>query len=148
MSYKDNRIGTVKLEKPNWVAFNVRESKDGSLSTLELPHDVSRIYFIKSVPNSAQRGFHAHRELRQIFFAPSGEFELELSTPFSKEIFLVSSREGKALIVPPGYWRVLSKFSKDSICMVLASAKYDPNDYIRDYLEYMAWFRDNVSDES
>lgn len=143
-----HKIAFMRLEKPYWASFNRKNGGSGTLNILELPHEVHRVYYIKSVSIDAQRGFHAHRALRQIFFAPVGSFELELSTPFSKETFLISSSEGMALFVPPGYWRVLSRFSEDSVCMVLASDAYDPTDYIRDHLEYTLWFGENITNES
>ncbi len=143
-----HRIRFVRLEKPYLTSFSRENSGSGTLNFLELPHEINRVYFIKSVSIDAQRGFHAHRALRQIFFAPIGSFEIALSTPYSSETFTISSNEGMALIVPPGYWRVLSAFSEDSVCMVLASDAYDPNDYIRDQLEYKLWFGKNITNES
>jgi len=40
-------------------------------------------------------------------------------------------------LVVPGIWRELEDFSSGSVCLVLASHKYDENDYIRDYQEYL-----------
>jgi hypothetical protein len=34
-------------------------------------------------------------------------------------------------------WRELDNFSSGSVCMVLASNKYDEADYYRDYAEYL-----------
>jgi hypothetical protein len=36
----------------------------------------------------------------------------------------------------PGIWRELFEFSSGAICLVLASQKYDNEDYIRDYAEF------------
>lgn len=35
-------------------------------------------------------------------------------------------------------WRELDNFSSGSVCMVLASNKYEEDDYYRDYGEYLA----------
>ena len=139
---------TMELEKPEWIPLAKFANQDGVLNVCELPFEVTRTYYIQEVPYSSQRGFHAHRSLRQIFFAPKGNFELELSTPFTKDIYLISSIVERALIVPPGYWRVLSRFSEEAICMVLASDFFDPKDYIRNFSEYTEWFRENIKNES
>jgi hypothetical protein len=34
-------------------------------------------------------------------------------------------------------WRELDNFSSHSVCMVLASNRYDEADYYRDYAEFM-----------
>jgi len=40
------------------------------------------------------------------------------------------------LHIIPGIWRELLNFSSGAICLVLASQKYDENDYIRDYKDF------------
>jgi hypothetical protein len=34
-------------------------------------------------------------------------------------------------------WRELDNFSSGSVCMVLASNKYDEDDYCRDYADFL-----------
>lgn len=43
-----------------------------------------------------------------------------------------SSTPGSALLVPPGYWKVLRGFARGTVVGVLASEEYDEADYIRD----------------
>ena len=47
------------------------------------------------------------------------------------------NRPYQGLLVMPGIWRTLDDFSSGSVCLVLASEKYDEHDYIRDYEEYL-----------
>lgn len=136
------------LEEPKWLPINQIIDQAGSLCVLELPFEAKRTYFIQNVPQGSQRGFHAHRSLRQIFFAPQGKFEIELITCNSKKSFLLNSNDQRALIVPPGYWRVISSFSKDATCMVLASEHYMESDYIRSFDEYVSWCKENFRNES
>jgi len=46
------------------------------------------------------------------------------------------NRPDYGLMVVPGIWRELFEFSSGAICLVLASQKYDNEDYIRDYAEF------------
>ena len=44
--------------------------------------------------------------------------------------------------IEPGWelgwtWRVIDDFSSGSVCMVFASEKYDDNDYIHSYVDFM-----------
>jgi len=39
----------------------------------------------------------------------------------------------------PGIWREIINFSSGAICLVLASEKYDPVDYIRQYDDFLVW---------
>ena len=51
-------------------------------------------------------------------------------------------RPYQALYVKPGIWRDLYDFSSGDVCMDLASEKYDPADYIRDYEEFLNYRND------
>ena len=101
----------------------------------EVPFDVKRIYYLYDVPGGADRGGHAHKELYQLIVAASGAFTVELDDGMNKKSFTLN-RPYQGLLVKPGIWRTLTDFSSGSICMVLASEKYDEKDYIREYGEF------------
>ena len=101
----------------------------------EVPFDVKRIYYLYDVPGGADRGGHAHKELYQLIVAASGAFTVELDDGTNKKAFTLN-RPYQGLLVKPGIWRTLTDFSSGSICMVLASEKYDEKDYIRAYEEF------------
>lgn len=138
----------MTVEEPKWLEINRMTDNEGVLQVLELPFIAKRTYFIQRVPHGSERGFHAHRGLRQIFFATQGNFEIELTTSVAKKKYFIDANDGKALLVPPGYWRVLSKFSEEATCMVIASEHYDESDYIRNFEEYNSWYKENFRNES
>jgi hypothetical protein len=41
------------------------------------------------------------------------------------------------LLIEPITWRVLSDFAEGTVILVLASEVYDPEDYIRDYAQFL-----------
>jgi len=45
----------------------------------------------------------------------------------------------KGLYVRPGLWRNLQTFSKDAVCLVLASEHFDEADYLHEYSDYLLW---------
>lgn len=104
----------------------------------EVPFDVKRIYYLYDVPGGADRGGHAHKELYQLIIAASGAFTVELDDGTEKKAFTLN-RPYQGLLVKPGIWRTLTDFSSGSICMVLASEKYDEKDYIREYGEFVKY---------
>jgi hypothetical protein len=136
------------VEKPKWLDLNQISDQHGVLHILEMPFEVKRTYFIQDVPRDSKRGFHAHRSLKQIFFAPQGNFKIELSTAYGVHCYTIDSSDGRALLVPAGYWRVLFDFSNHATCMVLASEHYEESDYMRDFDEYLSWFKENFDNES
>lgn len=111
----------------------------GSLSVVEngddIPFDVKRVYYLYDIPGGKTRGGHAHRELRQLLIAASGCFSITLDDGSVKRT-VVLNRPYQGLLIYPGIWRTLDDFSSGSVCLVLASEKYDPNEYIRDYKEF------------
>ena len=100
--------------------------------------EVKRIYSISNVGPERVRGQHAHKKLQQIFFALKGSFCLSVTNGTSRESVTVSHSDG-GYYLPSGYWRELSAFSTDAVCLVLASSPYSAEDYIFDYREYLSW---------
>ena len=49
------------------------------------------------------------------------------------------NRPYQGLLIKPGMWRTLDDFSSGSVCLVLASEKYDAADYIRGYEDFLAY---------
>jgi hypothetical protein len=66
----------------------------------------------------------------------SGSFDVVLDDGRNKKrVHLARSYHG--LYVCPMIWRELDNFSSGSVCMVLASNKYDEADYYRNYIDFM-----------
>jgi hypothetical protein len=40
--------------------------------------------------------------------------------------------------MPPGIWATQQDFSRDAVLMVLASEVYNPEEYIKDYQEFVS----------
>jgi dTDP-4-dehydrorhamnose 3,5-epimerase-like enzyme len=130
--YSVSDCGIIELDKHH-------SQRKGDISVVEngkdVPFDVKRVYYLYDVPGGADRGGHAHRELYQLIVAASGAFTVELDDGTNKKTFTLN-RPYQGLLVKPGIWRTLTDFSSGSVCMVLASEKYDAQDYIRDYEEF------------
>ena len=89
----------------------------------------------------ADRGGHGHYALQQYVVAASGSFTFVLDDGVNKREFFLND-PSKALHIQPGIWREIKGFSSGSICLVLASQKYNESDYIRDYVEYLKYKND------
>ena len=116
--------------------------KSGNITVVEngnnVPFDVKRIYYLYDVPAGESRGGHAHYELEQYIIAASGSFDVILDDGEKRKIITLN-RPHMALHIVPGLWRELDNFSSGSICMVMASHKFDEKDYIRDYNKFKKW---------
>ena len=112
----------------------------GNLTFIEgrvhIPFDIQRVYYLYDVPGGAERGGHAHKGLQQLIVAMSGSFDVVLDDgTHQKRVHLNRSYNG--LYVCSMIWRELDNFSSGSVCMVLASNKYDEDDYFRNYNEFI-----------
>lgn len=118
----------------------------GELSFFEgghdIPFDIKRIYYISKVPEGTRRGFHAHKELKQLLFCPYGRIQLILENANGREeIELYDPSIGVVIEEPT--WREMLWLQKDSVLCVAASDYYKPEDYIRDYDEFKELIRGN-----
>ena len=107
---------------------------------VDVPFEIKRVYYLYMVPEVA-RGEHAHKMLQQLMIATSGSVHVMIDDGTNKKKFVLD-KPWKGLLIAPGLWRTLDDFSGGAVCMVLASAKYEKEDYIRDYNEFLK-FKNN-----
>ena len=133
----DSRMSTV--DECRMIDIRKFTDNRGYLSVIEggldIPFEIKRIYYLYMVPEVA-RGAHAHKELKQLLIATSGSVEVIMDDGSNKKSFVLD-KPWKGLLIAPGLWRDLENFSNDAVVMCLASEKYDANDYIRDYKEFL-----------
>ena len=116
------------------------ENRSGNLTSIqnsiEIPFDIKRIFYLYDIPGGKDRGAHAHLECHQFLIAGSGSFDVLLDDGKSKKLVTLN-QPYKGLHIPPGIWASEINFSSGSICLVLASHKYDEHDYIREYDKFL-----------
>lgn len=114
----------------------------GNLSVIEefkdIPFKIERTYWIYDVPGGEHRGGHAYKENTEFIVAMSGSFDVHLDDGKERKTFHLN-RSYYGLYVPKGLWREMDNFSTNSLALVLSSTKYDVNDYIRDYDDFIKY---------
>ena len=103
------------------------------------------VYYLYDVPGGAQRGGHAHKALSQLIIAMSGSFDVHLDDGDQKRTFHLN-RSYYGLYVCPMIWREIDNFSSGSVCLVLASHRYDESDYYRDHDEFQKAVKERQGD--
>ena len=128
----------------NLVELQKIKNRAGNLSVVEnsnsIPFDIARVYYIYDVPGGSDRGGHAHKELEQYVIAVSGAFDIQLDDGKNKKTVRLD-RPFLALHIKKGIWRETRNFTSGAICMVIASHKYDNQDYIHDYDDFLKFRR-------
>ena len=123
-----------------WIDLPNFGDERGSLTVIEsnknIPFVVKRLYYIYDAKPDVPRGFHAHKELKQVAIAVKGSCRFLLDDGKEKVSFLLDNA-AQGLLIESCIWREMSDFSEDCVLMVLADNFYDESDYIRDYDEFL-----------
>lgn len=124
--------------------FQPHGDERGQLVALEelkdIPFKIKRVYYMYDTLPGVTRGYHAHKSLEQILICIHGSCKIRLNNGVEEKVIpLEKPYEG--LYVSNNMWREMFDFSEDAVLMVLASALYDENDYIRDYDEFLEFIK-------
>ncbi|WP_340609351.1 sugar 3,4-ketoisomerase [Xenorhabdus bharatensis] len=122
------------------IEFNSLGDDRGQLISLEgnknIPFEIKRVYYIFNTKAGVARGFHAHKELKQILISISGSCRIVLDNGNKKEDIVLDNAQ-KGIFIDSFIWREMHDFSPDCVLMVLASEYYNEEDYIRNYNEFL-----------
>ena len=135
-------VGEIKnsVYNCNIIQLPKVHNRAGNITALEnditIPFEVKRIYYLYDIPGGEGRGGHAHKDLQQFIIAVSGAFDVLLDDGKNKKIVHLN-RPYIGLHIVPGIWRELLNFSSGSVCLVLASHKFEEKDYLRDYNQFI-----------
>ncbi len=128
------------MEEPKIIKLDKHVDARGNLSVVEeckdIPFEIKRSYWIYDVPGGESRGGHAYKTNNEFYIALSGSFDVILDNGSERRHYQLN-RSYFGLYVPKGWWREMNNFSTNSLALVLSSTKYDEQDYIRDYDEFL-----------
>jgi hypothetical protein len=112
----------------------------GNLTFIEsgrhVPFEIERAFWVYDVPGGSVRGGHAFRTGHEFIVALSGSFDVMLDDG-SHRVHYTLNRSYHALLIPSLIWREMINFSTNSVALVLASGPFDPDDYVRDYADFL-----------
>ena len=70
----------------------------------------------------------------------SGSFDVTLDDGRERRTFHLN-HPYQGLYVGTGIWRTLDDFSSGAVCLVLASERFEEEDYIREYDDYTEYLK-------
>jgi acetyltransferase-like isoleucine patch superfamily enzyme len=133
--------GMVDTRVPGVRLFPLTHATDlrGSLVAAdfgELPFVPLRAFAVIDVPSELIRGSHAHRECEQFLVCLAGSINCVVDDGHQRDEVRLDTPE-VGLHLPSMIWGTQYKYTRDAVLLVLASAPYVAEDYIRDYDEFL-----------
>lgn len=128
---------SIPCENP---AFRLLGDERGSLIAVEankdIPFAIARVYYIFGTKEGVERGFHAHKELKQVAVAVRGSCIMKLDDGTEQQDILMND-PAKSVYIAPMIWHEMREFSEDCVLLVFADQAYDESDYIRNYAKFL-----------
>jgi tellurite resistance-related uncharacterized protein len=95
----------------------------------QIPFEVKRFYWIYGVPADVKRGGHRHKKSWQALICLGGQCEIYNNDGWSEQNYILDA-PNKVLILEPQDWHIMHRFTEGASLLVLASTKYDKDDYV------------------
>jgi dTDP-4-amino-4,6-dideoxygalactose transaminase len=132
------------------ITFSKREDIRGSLIPVEsykdIPFNIERLFYIKDM-DKFPRGFHSHKKTMQVLVSINGSFNIDLTDGKTTKTYILNE-DNKGIFIPHNIWLHMSEFTDDCIILVLCSYKYDENEYIRNFGDFVEYQHKLQSQES
>jgi len=119
------------------VGYSQIFEETGELGVLEygkeLDFVVKRIFYLRGIKKNAMRGFHSHKDLKQLIVCLNGEFTIELDNG-SEKISKRMKADNQCLYLDGKVWREMKDFTEDALIVVLCDKEYIYDEVVREYL--------------
>lgn len=103
----------------------------------EIPFEIKRIFYMYGSSADVVRGQHANRKSEFVLINVAGTSKVRVKDGDGNEAVYYLNRPHMGIYLPTMIWKDMYDFSSDSVLLVLSSEHYDPNEYIRDYAEFV-----------
>lgn len=129
------------MNKVQMLDFPQRGDERGHLVIVEgmkdIPFDIKRAFYIYESDSKVIRGQHANRESEFVLINVAGKSKVKVKDGEGNEAIYCLNRPHTGIYIPTMVWKDMYDFSSDSVLLVLASTYYDPNEYIRNYDDFV-----------
>ena len=129
------------IQLAQMLEFSQRGDERGHLVVVEghqdIPFDIKRIFCIYGSDKEVVRGQHANRKSEFVLINVAGTSKVKVKDGKGNEAIYSLNRPHTGIYLPKLVWKDMYDFSEDSVLLVLASEHYDPEEYIRNYDEFV-----------
>ncbi|HTU78186.1 MAG TPA: WxcM-like domain-containing protein [Solirubrobacteraceae bacterium] len=129
-------VGAVTLHRLA-QADDMRGSLVSGEIERHLPFVPQRFFTVMKVPSKDARGAHAHRLCDQFLVCQAGSLAVVVDDGRNREEVVLDD-PSLGLYLPAMTWGVQYRYTAEALLLVLASRPYEPEDYIRDYDDFLA----------
>jgi dTDP-4-dehydrorhamnose 3,5-epimerase-like enzyme len=140
----------IKREKAKVVSFNQLGDERGHLVVVEgnkdIPFEIARIFYIYGSDNDVIRGKHANRDSEFVLINVSGKSKVKIDYGDAVEIIELNE-PNLGVYIPKLVWKEMYDFTEDSVLLVLSNYKYNPEEYIRNYDDYLLIARRKLNED-
>lgn len=105
--------------------------------SVDIPFDIKRVFYIYGSDSKTVRGQHANKKTEFVLINVAGTSKVRVEYPNGNECVFLLNKPHTGIYLPNMVWKDMYDFSEDSVLLVLASEHYDPDEYIRDYGEFL-----------
>ena len=129
------------IQLAQMLEFSQRGDERGHLVVVEghqdIPFDIKRIFYIYGSDKEVVRGQHANRKSEFVLINVAGTSKVKVKDGKGNKAIYSLNRPHTGIYLPKLVWKDMYDFSEDSVLLVLASEHYDPEEYIRNYDEFV-----------
>ena len=123
------------------LEFIQRGDERGKMVVIEglkdVPFEIKRLFYIYGSDKGVVRGCHANRNSEFVLINVAGKSKVKVLDGKGNEAVFSLNRPHTGIYLPKMVWKEMYDFSEDSVLLCLSSELYDPNEYIRDYDEFI-----------
>ena len=134
------------IDKPYQMSKNIYGScKIGIVDGMQdIPFDIQRAFYIYNTVEGVVRGCHSNRKSQFALICLSGTCRVRVRKSDDQnadEIFLLDKPD-KVLVLSVMAWKEMYDFRSDTVLLCLSSEKYDAQEYVRDFSEFLEFVND------
>jgi UDP-2-acetamido-3-amino-2,3-dideoxy-glucuronate N-acetyltransferase len=139
------RVSGVSLHRLN-RADDLRGSLVSGEVSSHMPFEPRRFFSVMWVPSKDVRGAHAHLLCEQFLVCLAGSVAVVVDDGSVREE-VVMDEPHIGLYLPAMTWGIQYRYTPDALLLVMASRPYEPDDYIRDYDDFLELVTGRAGDD-
>lgn len=142
----------MQYQGPQMLEFQEMGDERGHLVVCEgdgrdIPFDIKRIFYIYGSDPGIVRGQHANKETEFVIINVAGSSKIKVLDGKGNEAVFILNRPRTGVYLPRMIWKEMYDFSEDSVMLCLASEHYKPEEYVRNYEEFLKLVREGSRED-